>query len=1023
MSLGSFVLRHRAVVLFGLAVATAGGLYAARGLASGVYPEVDFPRIVVVARHGDLPADVVTTELTLPLEQSLVTVLGVRRVRSRTLRGSTEVSLTFVAGTDMEAALQHVESQVTRARSLLPSGTVVDVERLTPTAFPIVTFNLAGPIDPRDLHDLGEVVVRPALSAVPGVGLVRVLGGELREIEVILDPLASSSAHLGPAEVAARIRDATSLGAAGRLEEHAQRVALLVSSEALDLDDIRSIPVVLDPSGAALPLSSIATVEDGATDPTSRVGGPEGETVIVSVSRLPGASTPEVVRGVEAVAVELALSLPPGVTLTPVYDQANLVEESLASVREAILIGIALCLIVLGLSLRDARAGIIAAASIPVVLSATFAVMRWTGASLNLMSLGGMAVAVGLVIDDAIIVVEAIARRLEEGEDPETAARRGLDEIGPAVFGTTVTTIIVFVPLAFVGGIVGEFFAALAIPLTTAVVLSLVVSLTGIPVAAARFLRRREHRAGRFDAVYRRVARFGAERPWIGPALLLAVLALGFVSLTRVESGFLPSMDESAFVLDYFLPPGTSLRETDAVARRLEGILRDVPEVASYSRRTGAELGPAASTAESRGDVMVRLASHADRDRDEDEITSEIRARVADEIPELRVEFVRVLEDVLNDLSGAPHPVEVKIFGEDPAVLARLAGDVAERLGPVEGLVDLYDGVEGDVPTRVLRVDRAAALRAHTTSREILDRVSAALLGVEAATVRRVDRRIGVRVRYPDSVRFDAEALARLPVSLSVAGSVVPLGMLTRTEIVPAPVELVREDLRNVVVVSGATEGRDLGAVVTDVRAALVGLEVPSGYRLLVAGQVEAQDASFRDLSAVAAFGVLLTLLVLVAQFGRARPALVALSTTPFAITGALVTLWATGTALDVSSAMGLVLLVGLEVKAGILLLEVAEEHAKRGVPYLDAIDLACARRIRPIMMTATATLAGVLPLVLEPGAGAEIQRPLAIAVVGGIGLSKFVVLLALPALATAAEGKGVRRVASPTPAVEAEAV
>lgn len=1012
MSLGAFVLRHRAVTVLATLTLVLGGILAGLSLPSGVYPEVDFPRIVVVARSGDLPADVAITTLARPLEESLATVLGVVRVRSRTVRGASEVSLTFASGSDMEAALQHVESAVTRARTTLPIGTEIEVERLTPTAFPVVTFDLAGPIDPRALRELGDLVVRPALSRVPGVGMVRVHGGDLREVEVVLDPLASSSLGLGPLDVATHLRAATALGPAGRLELDHARLPLLVSGDAASVDELAAVPIATSASGAPLPLSAIARVEEGRADPTSRVSGPRGATVVISVSRAPGAGTPGVVRAVEAVARELAPSLPPGVTLEPVYDQADLVEESLGSVRESILVGIALCFVVLGLSLRNVRAGVIAAATVPTVLAATFLVMRIAGATLNLMSLGGMAIAVGLVIDDAIIVLEAIARRLEHGESPEAAAAGGVSDIGPAVLGTTITTVIVLVPLAFVSGLVGEFFTALAIPLSAAVLLSLVVSLTSLPIAAARFLvaHLRQPETPRLEVIYRRIAGWGARRAWTGPLLVVLTLALGALVASHTPSGFLPALDEGSFVLDYFMPPGTSLEETDRVAHRLEAILRETPEVESYARRTGLELGPAAATAENGGDVMVRLTPRASRARSSEEIQDEIRVRIESELPELRIEIIAVLEDVLNDLTDAPHPIEIKVFGDDEAEIESVARTIGERLVDVEGLADLFDGIEGAAPVRVAHVDRAAAARAHVSAQDVLDRVSAGLLGAPGGTMPFLDRRLPIRVRYPDALRFDAERVRDMPLvlpppSIGASAQTVPLGALVRFEDAPVPVELHREALRPVVLVSSDTEGRDLGSIAADVRAAIADVEAPRGGHIDVGGQAAAQLDSFRDLGIVLGFGVLLTLVALVAQFRRLRPALAVLLTTPFALTGALVALWLTGTSLDVSAMMGMVLLVGLEVKAGILLLEVAEEHAALGKPYVEALELACARRIRPIMMTATATLAGVLPLALEPGAGAEIQRPLAIAVLGGIGLSKFVTLVAMPALAAALEG------------------
>ena len=1020
MSLGALVLRHRAFVVLATLTLVLGGVLAATSLPSGVYPEVDFPRIVVVARSGELPADVAVTTLARPLEEALATVIGVVRVRSRSVRGASELSLTFASGSNMEAALQHVESAVTRARAVLPLGAEVEVERLTPTAFPVVTFNLAGPIDLRELRELGELVVRPALSRVSGVGMVRVHGGDVREVEVVLDPLAASSAGVGPFDVAMRLRAETALGAGGRLSLDRARLPLLVSGDARDVAALAAMPIASSPGGAPLALSAIAEVEEGATDRRSRVSGPRGETVVISVSRAPGAGTPGVVRAVEEVARAVAATLPAGVTLDPVYDQADLVEESIASLRESILVGIALCLIVLGLSLRNVRAGAIAAATVPIVLGATFLVMRACGATLNLMSLGGMAIAVGLVIDDAIIVLEAIARRLEHGESPEAAAAGGVSDIGPAVVGTTITTVIVLVPLAFVSGLVGEFFTALAIPLSAAVVLSLVVSLTSLPIAAARFLVAHAEPPGtpRLEVMYRRVAAWGARRPWVGPLLAVATVALGAFLLARTPSGFLPTLDEGSFVLDYFMPPGTSLEETDRVARRVEAILREVPEVERYARRTGLELGPAAATAENGGDVMVRLIARRRRDRSSDEIQDEIRTRLASEIPEMRIELIAVLEDVLNDLSDAPHPIEIKVFGDDQAEIEAVARTIGERLASIEGLVDLFDGIQGAAPVRLARVDAAAAARAHLTAQDVLDRVAAGLLGASGGTMPFRDRRLPIRVRYPDALRFDPERVLEMPLvvpaSPGLVAPTIPLASVVHFEDVAVPVELRREALRPVVLVTSDTAGRDLGSIAADVRTALAGIDAPSGGHIDVGGQAAAQMRSFRDLGVVLGFGVLLTLVALVAQFRRVRPAIAVLLTAPFALTGALALLWLTGTALDVSAMMGMVLLVGLEVKAGILLLEVAEEHANEGMLYVEALELACARRIRPIMMTATATLAGVLPLALEPGAGAEIQRPLAIAVLGGIGLSKFVTLVALPALAAALDRGSKRPPAKP---------
>ena len=1007
MTVGAFALRHGTALVAALFALALGGIFAARSLPSGVYPEVEFPRIVVVAHGGDDPADVFETQVTRPLEQSLVTVLGVRRVRSRTIRGSAEVSLEFVAGTDMWRALQFVQAQLNNVRASFPAAVSFEAERLTPTSFPVVTFNLSGPQTPSDLHDLAEFVVRPALARVPGVGQVRVLGGDVREVEVVVDQARAAAMHLRPADLAARIRDGVAFGSVGRLDEDRQLLPVLVSGEVRSVEDLARVPIALTSTGVTVPLSAVASVSEGAVDRTSAVGGPNGETVLISVSRAEGASTPDVVRGVEQAALESARAFPQGFKLEPVYDQATLVEESAASVRDAILLGVVLCLIVLGISLKDVRAGLVAASTLPLVLAATFVSMKVFHQTLNLMSLGGLAVAIGLVIDDAIIVVEAIMHRLERGEPPAEAAAGGTTDLAAAVFGTTVTTVIVFLPLAAVSGLVGDFFGALAVTLTSAVLISLLVALTVVPVFAARLLRRRSTPTTRprLERLYGRVADWGARRKWVGPCCLALALLGSLLAWGAVKTGFLPAMDEGAFVMDYFLPAGTSLEQTVATARQIERVLSDTPEVRSFSRRTGAELGPVTATLLNRGDIMVSLKR--DRHRSAEEIIERLRARLGQEVPAARFEFLQVLQDVLNDLSGAPRPLEFKFFGADREVLQRVAQEASSRIAHLDGVADLYDGVEPATPTLLFRVKREEAARLGRSSRDVMDETRAVLAGVQAGTLRRLDRLVDIRVRYADAVRFDPERVGQLPLVFTSPGTapatssgVVPLSAVVGVERVPVPAVLTREGLQPVIVVTATTEGRDLGSVMADAQRALRDLQLPGGTRMEIGGLHAAQVDTFRQLGLVAFFGVLLILLVLIAQFRRVRPALAVLLTVPFALFGALVTLWLTGTPLNAASLMGCVLLVGLEVKSGILLLEVAEAHADEGMPYVEALRLAAERRIRPIMLTTTATMFGVLPLALGIGAGAELQQPLAIAVLGGIVVSKFMTLAALPSLA-----------------------
>ena len=1003
MSVGRFALRHRAIVILVLLSSIIGGIIAANSLPSGIYPEVEFPRIGVVVRQGDAPPPVFQTTITRPIEEALASVMGVERIRSRTIRGGASVDLLFAPDSNMWRSLQLVDAALNDARASLPPNTTIRVERLTPVAFPILTFNVSGnKIDSRDLHDLVEFTLRPAISRVHGVGRVSVLGGDLREVEIVVDPDRAAAMHLRLTEIANKVQMQVPLATVGRYEQDHAMTTVIASAEPDQASQLEDLTIGTDLQGAPIPLRAVANVFEGQEDRFYRTSGPHGDCVLMTVSRMEGESTPTVVSDVLAAVDTLRPSLPAGVEIEPVYDQGYLVGEAIASVRDAIIVGIVLCFLVLGAFLRDLRAGVVAALAVPVTLAATFLVMRALGQTLNLMSLGGMAVSIGLVIDDAIVIVEAIARRLEEGASAEVAATEGTDELAAAVLGTTITTVIVLLPLAFLRGVVGAFFGALSITLATAVVISLFVALLVIPPIAARVLRARPESNRESTGRLAKAVATAAARPWIGIIGTLMAMAFCVYAQAHVPSGFMPTCDEGAFVLDYEAPAGSALSDTNAAAERIEQILRETPEVETFSRRTGAQLNPTAVTLLDSGDFIVRLKPPPRRHADE--VIASIRARVEQEVPSVRAEFVQLLQDMLNDLSGTPRPVEVKLFGEDYAVLERIAAQLEPHLTSIEGLVDVYGGVQRPSPQLVIHVDGAATSRLGLTATDVEREVSATMLGANAGMMRRFDRMVGIRVRAPDRVRYDPEHIAALPIapvpSNTTAVSAVRLDAVATLAHEPVPTVLIHEALQPAVILSGDHEGRDLGSIVRDVEAAIAKVDMPRGYHAELGGQSAEQRASQRSLAIVGGAGALLVLMVLVAQFGALRPAIAVLLTAPLALVGALAALWITHVPLNAASLMGCVLLVGLVVKNGILLMEVAEDHARQGVPYEKALQSAVARRIRPIAMTTLATLAGLAPLALAIGQGSELQQPLAIAVIGGLTLSALLSLLVLPSLA-----------------------
>jgi multidrug efflux pump subunit AcrB len=686
--------------------------------------------------------------------------------------------------------------------------------------------------------------------------------------------------------------------------------------------------------------------------------------------------------------------LPPGVEVKITYDQAELIGKAVANVRDAVLVGGLLTLIVLGLYLRSPRGTLAAAAALPSTMLMTSAVMHLAGSSMNLMSLGGLAVAIGLVVDDAVVVVEAVHRRVAAGMDSWSATAEALREIAWPVANSTFTTVVVFAPLSLLSGVAGQFFAALAFTLCAAVLISLLIALGVTPLMCGYLLAHGEEHHAREHPRYTRVLDWALQRPGRALAITGAVAVLFALVARGVGTGFLPELDERAFVVDYFTPIGTSLPEADRLAARIEQTVMKEEEVSITSRRLGAELGPPAATESSRGDITVALRSA--RHRTTQEVISDVRATVGAVAPGVRTEFIELLQDMLSDLEGNPEPVEVKLLGSDVNVLRDLGPKIAERLHDVKGLADLYSGVAGCAPEERLQVDPDAAGRLGLSARQVVDQVHAALLGEVVAQIPRANRLLGVRIRLDDSTRLRPDVLSRLRIRPE-KGPPVALAAVAKFQNACAPSEIFSENLRPLVSVTGRLEGADLGTVTSQVESRLRKVEIPPGVDMVIGGQRESQRESFRALALVmwlAAFGVFC---VLAFHFRSLLLPLLILAAVPLAIAAGVLSLRLTGTPLNVSSFMGCILLVGLVVKNGILLLDHAEAARRGGAEPRQAVRAAAQIRIRPILMTTLATLLGLIPLALGIGTGAELQRPLAIAVIGGLFFSTLAVLIALP--------------------------
>ncbi len=1012
MNVAQFGRTNARVIVFGVVFVTLAGLYSITALPSGIYPEVEFPRIAIVAHSGDLAPRIMLVAVTRPLEEAAREVLGVRRVRSRTIRGATEISVIFNPDADMPYALQLMQGKVDEVRPTLPAGTEMRVERMTPSLFPMMSFNITGDMPAADLRDVAMFQIRPLLSRIPGVSRVDVSATDEREFSVIVDPNRLNAAKLTIDQVSEALKTTNQVTSVGRLPKDYQQYLILATGELKSLDDIRHV-VIAFRQQTPVYVGDVAEVREGVVDRTTLITGNGLPAANINVARQIRGNILDIAAGVEQALRENLPSLPPAIRITKVYDLAAFVADAVESVSEAIVIGSILAVFVLLAFLRDWRATFVAATTLPLTIVGSFFILHMAHGTINLMSMGGLAIAIGLVIDDAIVVVENIHRHLALGETPELAAEHGTNELFGAVVGSTLTTVVVFVPLGLLQGMVGQFFAALSLTLSGAVLLSLVYALIFIPVPAARFLRAHKTENQDLGWLSRRYEAF-LRRALAAPVLVVGVTVVvalvGALLYFRLETGFLPEMDEGGYVVDYWTPPGTSLQESDRMLGGVEKILNETPEVAAFTRRTGAEMGMFA-TQQNRGDILVRLKPRSQRSRDVNEIISEQRDKFAEETPGMTIEFVQILQDMLGDLEGAPEPVEVKLFGDDLPTLEGLAERIAGKMKDVHGLVDLVAPRRGN-PELEVRIDPTRAAKAGFTSQEVATQLAGGLLGDVATSVRRADRLIDLRVRYPDAYRFNPQWVRDYPLVAKEGGAVVPLSATAEVVPVEGTGELYREDLKQMLPITGRLEDRDMGSVIADVKKVLAAERLPVGYTSQIGGQYESQQESFRSLIVVTAIAMLLVFGLLVAQFRRFTAAVIIMSAAPLSLVGAFGLLVITRTPLNVSSFMGLILLVGLIVKNGIILMDYADRLEEQGVARREALVRAGAIRLRPILMTTLCTLFGLLPLALGLGSGAELQKPLAIAVIGGLSVSTIITLIFVPTMVAVLSKKNVERTA-----------
>ena len=1004
-----WLLRYRGTIFFFLIVLTLAGVYLGTQVPISVFPDTNFPRVVIGVDNGVMPVEQMQVVITKPIEDAVNVVPGLVTVRSTTSRGSAEISLFFTWGVDMYRTLQLVDAALSKVQQTLPPTAKITTNRLTFATFPILGYSLTSDtMSQMALWEMATYELKPPLNRTAGVSMVTVQGGKIPEYHIVPDMARMQSSGVTISGLSTAVNASNVIDSPGLYEANHQLFLGLVGAQVHNAHELSQLVVKTTPNGAPVRVADVANVVEAAMPVYTVVTADGKQAVLLNITRQPNSNTVAVASAVSAEVAQLRKKLPLGVRLEPYYDQSELVRESIGSVRDAILIGLVLACVILFLFLRDWSSSLIAGLVIPVTIAVAVVFLKIIGQSFNLMTLGGLAASIGLVIDDAIVVVENIVLHRDSGENRVQAVRMALAEVTRPLIGSTITPVVVFLPLIAVTGVTGSFFRALAVTMTAALLTSLLLALTWTPALSMALLRDRSVDETKDDAETGRV--MGRMLRWhervlgwsLAWPLMLALFCMLLVGGTwfgykQLGSDLLPAMDEGGFVLDYIMPAGSSLTETDRVLAHVERILRNTPDVETTSRRTGLQMGLAAVTEANTGDITVKLKSR--RDRGIDEMMQDVRQQIRKTEPELDVEFTQVLQDMVGDLSNAPEPIQIKIFSSDAALLHRLGPEVGDAISKIQGVVDVENGIENTIsgPATNFVVNPVVADRLGFTPVEVSEDATSILDGVTANVPLIANGRpYTIRVRLPGETRTSLNAIQNT-VFNSSTGKLASLGSLAEVEQLPPQNEIRRENLQQLVVVTGRLEGSDLGTAIGKVQQVVEQMHLPPSVRVEYGGTYQEQQQSFHELLRVLLLALALVFGVLLAEFRNFAAPFAILTSSVLSISGVVFALLITGTDFNVASFMGLIMIIGIVAKNGILLLDADEKYRAEGAAPREAMLHAAQRRLRPIVMTAMAAICGMLPLAFALGSGSQMLQPLAIAVIGGLLVSIALSLVVTP--------------------------
>ncbi len=975
-----------------------GGAYSYKNLKTSLFPDVTFPKIKVIADNGEQPVDKMMVTVTKPLENAIKRIEKLSMIRSATSLGSCEISAFMEWGADINLAKQQLESRINQIKNSLPSDVQITIEKMNPSILPVMGYSLQSDTkNPIELKMIAEYLVKPYLSRVEGVAAVEVIGGKNKEYRIILDQEKMSTLRISPQDVGNAFQQTDFIKSNGYTIDYNRLYLTVTDATIRNKEQLESLALFND-TARKIKVSDIAKVEISEQTEYVKIKADGNDVPLVAILKQPNSNLIDVSNEVVANAEKLNKILPEGVTLRPYYNQSEFVHDSIRSIIDVLWIGLLLAIVVASLFLRSLKASGVILITIPITLALTFIVLNFIGYDFNIMTIGAIAAAIGLIIDDAIIVVEQIHRTHEEHPEhkPRELVGKAIHFLFPAMVSSSLSTIVILIPFELMTGIAGAYFKILTQTMIITLICSYVVTWLGLPViylllSKNRNLLSKQHGA---DIKQKHWVGFFVRRPYISVAIIIGLILSIFWVIPKLETGFLPEMDEGSIVLDYKTPPGTSLEETDRLLTQIDQILESVPEVKTFSRRTGTEMG-FFITEPNDGDYLIILDKN--RDKTTVEVADVIRKRIEQSMPFIETEFMQVVTDMLGDLMESGNPIEVKIFGTDHEKIQALSRQVGDSLESIDGVEDVYNGILVAEPMLNVLPKEDKLKQFDLTADDLQSQVQTYLEGRVIGSIPEKEQLTDIRMIYPENNHTPIEKLKDVKVC-TPAGDYLPLHLFADFSIKSGVAQIDRENLQTMSMITARLNGIDLGSGMKAIQEKLQSISLPPSFQIVYAGSFAQQQKSFAELLKILIMGALLVFTVVLFMFKSLKISLTVLFLSLLGISGSVLALYFTGTPLNVGSYTGLIMIIGIIGENAIFTIQqFLFELNKSNVD--NALGFAISARLRPKLMTATGAIIALTPLALGIGSGAKMHQPLAIAVIGGLIIALPLLLIVLPGL------------------------